>query len=131
MLHDNHQGSAAHPAGLHCHDSAASTSRDDGPPDAIYTCPMHPEVRHVGPGICPNCGMALEPVDATAEQDDTEIRDISRRFWISTALTAPLLVSVMQGMLLGHAFQGWLNPAVSQWIEFVLATPVVVWGAWP
>lgn len=102
-----------------------------GPKDAIYTCPMHPEVRQVGPGDCPKCGMALEPVDATAEQDDTELRDMTRRFWIATVFTAPLLVYVMGNMLFGHPFASWISPAVSQWAELVLATPVVLWCAWP
>ena len=102
-----------------------------GPKDAIYTCPMHPEVRQVGPGDCPKCGMALEPVDATAEQDDTELRDMTRRFWIATVFTAPLLVYVMGNMLFGHPFESWISPAVSQWAELALATPVVLWCAWP
>jgi Cu+-exporting ATPase len=75
--------------------------------------------------------MALEPVDATAEQDDTELRDMTRRFWIATAFTAPLLVYVMGNMLFGHPFESWISPAVSQWAELVLATPVVLWCAWP
>lgn len=103
----------------------------DGPPDAIYTCPMHPEVRQVGPGDCPKCGMALEPVDATAEQDDTELRDMTRRFWIATAFTAPLLIYVMGGMFFAHPFDRWISPSISQWAELVLATPVVLWCAWP
>jgi len=60
----------------------ANASKRDGPKDAIYTCPMHPEVRQVGPGDCPKCGMALEPVDAITEQDDSELRDRTRRFWL-------------------------------------------------
>jgi Cu+-exporting ATPase len=102
-----------------------------GPDGTIYTCPMHPEVRQVGPGDCPKCGMALEPVDATAEQDDSELRDMTRRFWVATALTAPLLVYVMGNMLFGHPLQGWISPAASQWAELALATPVVLWCAWP
>lgn len=105
--------------------------KNEGPKDAIYTCPMHPEVRQVGPGDCPKCGMALEPIDATAEQDDTELRDITRRFWIATVLTAPLLVYVMCNMLLGHPFDRWISPTASRWGELVLATPVVLWCAWP
>ncbi len=116
--------------GSHSAHTAHPTKRD-GPRDAIYTCPMHPEVRQVGPGDCPKCGMALEPVDATAEQDDTELQDMTRRFWIATALTAPLLIYVMGNMLLGHPFHRWISPAVSQWAELVLATPVVLWCAWP
>ncbi|MEZ6242940.1 MAG: heavy metal translocating P-type ATPase [Phycisphaerales bacterium] len=99
--------------------------------DVIYTCPMHPEVRQVGPGDCPMCGMALEPVDATAEHDDTELRAMTRRLWVATALSAPLLAYAMTGMLLDHPLAALLSPAASQWIEFALATPVVLWGAWP
>ncbi len=102
-----------------------------GPRDAVYTCPMHPEVRQVGPGDCPKCGMALEPLDATAEADDGELRDMTRRLWVSAVFTAPLLVYVMGNMLLGHPFHRLIGPAVSQWLELVLATPVVAWCAWP
>lgn len=102
-----------------------------GSSSTIYTCPMHPEVRQVGPGDCPKCGMALEPVDATAEQDDSELHDMTRRFWVATALSAPLLVYVMGNMLFGHPFHRWISPAVSQWAELALATPVVLWCAWP
>ncbi|RNC81000.1 MAG: heavy metal translocating P-type ATPase [Phycisphaera sp.] len=99
--------------------------------DAIYTCPMHPEIRQVGPGDCPKCGMALEPLDVTAEQDDSELRDVTRRFWIATAFTAPLLIYVMSNMLLGHPFESWIIPVASQWGELLLATPVVLGCAWP
>jgi Cu+-exporting ATPase len=75
--------------------------------------------------------MAIEPLDATVEQDDTELRDITRRFWVGTVLTAPLLIYVMGNMLLGHPFHRWISPAVSQWAEMALATPVVLWCAWP
>jgi len=115
----------------HEESSGKSAARRDGPKDAIYTCPMHPEVRRVGPGDCPKCGMALEPVDATAEQDDSELRDMTRRFWIATVFTAPLLVYVMGNMLFGHPFESWIGPAVGQWAELALATPVVLWCAWP
>jgi Cu+-exporting ATPase len=100
-------------------------------PDAIYTCPMHPEIRQVGPGDCPICGMALEPVDPTAEQDDSELRDMQRRFWISAALTAPLLVWAMGRMLFGPFTEGLVSHRVAQWAELALATPVVLWAAWP
>ncbi|MFU8828540.1 MAG: YHS domain-containing protein [Phycisphaerales bacterium] len=65
---------------------------NDGHADAIYTRPMHPEVLQVGPGDCPKCGMAIEPLDARVEQDDTELLDMRRRFWVSTAFTLPLLI---------------------------------------
>jgi P-type Cu+ transporter len=97
-----------------------------------YTCPMHPEIVRSGPGSCPICGMALEPRTVTAvEEENPELRDMTRRFWISVALTVPLLAAAMAGMLpgrhLGHALpNGWLP-----WIELLLATPVVLWAGWP
>ncbi len=128
------QDEGAHHSDHSCCDHEAkadSAARREGPTDAIYTCPMHPEVRQVGPGDCPKCGMALEPIDATAEQDDTELRDMTRRFWVATAFTAPLLVYVMGNMIFGHPFESWIGPAAGQWAELVLATPVVLWCAWP
>ena len=96
-----------------------------------YTCPMHPEIVRLEPGSCPICGMALEPRTVTAEEDNPELRDMTRRFWISLALTAPLLAIAMGSMLRPHAFMAlpwnWRLP----WIEFLLATPVVLWGGWP
>jgi Cu+-exporting ATPase len=83
----------------------------------IYTCPMHPQIRKIGPGTCPICGMALEPLEATAEEDTTELRDMQRRFWVSAVLTAPLILIAM------------LRP--EPWVELILATPVVLWGGWP
>ncbi len=92
-------------------------------PDAEYTCPMHPEVRQRGPGSCPKCGMALEPVDAAAaEGPNPELADMSRRFLIAAVLTVPLLAIAMGGM--------WF-PFHSAWIELVLATPVVLWCGAP
>jgi Cu+-exporting ATPase len=105
--------------------------RSRGSVDTVYTCPMHPEIRQIGPGDCPKCGMALEPADATAEQDDSELRDMTRRFWIATVFTAPLVVYVMSNMLLDHPLEGVISPALSQWLELALATPVVLWCAWP
>jgi P-type Cu+ transporter len=97
-----------------------------------YTCPMHPEIARPGPGACPICGMALEPRTVTAkEEENPELRDMTRRFWISVILTVPLLAIAMADMLPGmpvaHALPvGWLP-----WIELALATPVVLWGGWP
>lgn len=97
-----------------------------------YTCPMHPEIVRPGPGSCPICGMALEPRTVSAqEEENPELRDMTRRFWISLALTAPLFAVAMADMWPGmpaqHLFPaGWLP-----WIELVLATPVVLWGGWP
>ena len=100
-----------------------------------YTCPMHPEIVRPGPGSCPICGMALEPRTVTAvEEDNPELRDMTRRFWISLALTVPLLVIAMADMVRGmpaHAAGGWLSADKLSWIELFLATPVVLWGGWP
>jgi Cu+-exporting ATPase len=102
------------------HDAPPAPSGD---PSAIYTCPMHPEVRQQGPGSCPLCGMALEPVDPGAPEDDGELRDLTRRLWVSVVCTVPVAVLGMSEMGGGH---GW-----SVWLQLVLATPVVAWGAAP
>ncbi len=99
--------------------------------DAIYTCPMHPEIRQVGPGSCPKCGMNLEPVDADAEQDDTELKDMTKRFIISAILTVPLLIISMGNYLPGQPFDRLLGAVGERWAELVLATPVVLYCAWP
>jgi Cu+-exporting ATPase len=112
---------------------APADARDKQPedPDAIYTCPMHPEVRQRGPGDCPKCGMALEP-ESGGEGDDTELKSMTRRFWVSAGLTAPLVVLAMGDMLLpGEPIHDALSPTVRQWIEAALATPVAFWGGWP
>jgi Cu+-exporting ATPase len=97
-----------------------------------YTCPMHPEIIRPGPGTCPKCGMALEPRTVTAVQEESpELRDMSRRFWISLALTAPLLLIAMLDMLPGMPVQHAIGPGGLAWIELLLATPVVVWGGKP
>jgi P-type Cu+ transporter len=97
-----------------------------------YTCPMHPEIVRPGPGSCPICGMALEPRTITAhEEQNPELRDMTRRFWISLALTAPLLAIAMADMLPGMPLQHALPAGWLPWIELILATPVVLWGGWP
>ena len=97
-----------------------------------YTCPMHPEVVRPGPGACPICGMALEPRTITAAREDNpELRDMSRRFWISLALTAPLLVIAMGSMAAGMRAHLYVSPRGLAWLELLLATPVVLWGGWP
>ncbi len=93
-----------------------------------YTCPMHPEVRKMGPGICPKCGMALEPRGITQGEENPEMADMQRRFWISVALTAPLLALMLLELFPGT---GRVSQAAAGWIQFALATPVVVWGGWP
>jgi Cu+-exporting ATPase len=95
---------------------------------AVYTCPMHPEILQVGAGSCPICGMALEPIEVSAEAEaDPEYHSMSRRLWVSAALSIPLLVVAMAGDWLRLPF----SAAARNWIELALATPVVLWGGWP
>jgi len=140
----------------------------DAPPDAVYTCPMHPEVRQHGHGSCPQCGMALEPLTLqpvsvtewvcpmhpeivrpapgacpicgmaleprtalAAEADNPELRDMSRRFWFSVALTAPLVLLAMSDLFLGDLVARLLSMRARTLIELLLATPVCTWAAWP
>jgi len=112
-------------AGSGSRDASASLGRDDSKGKAaLYTCPMHPDVKQMGPGDCPICGMALEP---TAGEDDSEYRDMLSRFWISLALSLPVFALAMAGDLL----DGVISPILRESIEAVLALPVVTWIAWP
>ncbi len=98
--------------------------------DAIYTCPMHPEIEQVGPGDCPICGMALEPRTATVEGGpSTDYLDMRRRFWLSAALALPLLLWVMGDHLFG--FGHMIPRPLAHWLQLALATPVVLWAGWP
>lgn len=98
---------------------------------AEYTCPMHPEIRRPGPGSCPICGMALEPVFVTADTGPShELADMTRRFWVGLALALPVFVLSMGGHLIGLV-PGVISAPVSAWIQLVLATPVVLWAGWP
>jgi Cu+-exporting ATPase len=109
----------------------ASVAAMPGDTEREYTCPMHPEVRQRGPGACPKCGMALEPVEITEDVSNPELDEMSRRFWRSAALAAPLLALMVADVLpgrLGHSLMA--SPGV-RWIELALATPVVLWGGWP
>ncbi len=100
--------------------------------DAIYTCPMHPQIRQVGPGACPICGMALEPLEITADAaPNHELADMSRRFWIGLVLTLPVLVLEMGGHIPALGLHDLVPPQISIWIQFVLSTPVVLWAGWP
>jgi Cu+-exporting ATPase len=91
----------------------------------VYVCPMDPEVRSDKPGACPKCGMALEPEQPTAEADTSELRDMSRRFWISVALSAPLLLLAMGSMLPGHVVASLVPGRTRGFLELALATPVL------
>ena len=100
------------------------------PEGTIYTCPMHPEIRQVGPGSCPICGMALEPVLATTETGpNEELIDMTRRFWIGLVLSLPVVALEMGGHLTGLLH--YVSQSTSNWIQLILATPVVLWAEWP
>ncbi|HEY2529030.1 MAG TPA: heavy metal translocating P-type ATPase [Xanthobacteraceae bacterium] len=110
----------------------AQTSKAAPQKGVIYTCPMHPQIRQTGPGSCPICGMALEPVGATEETGPSpELIDMTRRFWIGAALALPVVVLEMGGHLPGLNLHRYISPQVSVWLQFLLATPVVVWAGWP
>ena len=120
-LRAGHHGLASHRATAH----APSASND-----VEYTCPMHPQIRQMGPGHCPICGMALEPVVATAETGPSpELADFTRRFWIGLVLTVPVLILEMGA----HVFDvhRYIGQQTSNWVQLLLATPVVLWAGWP
>ncbi len=96
-----------------------------------YTCPMHPEIVRQEPGSCPKCGMALEPREVAAEEVNPELIDMTRRFWISVALTVPILAWMVSSFLPGDPLMSAVGMTASPWIQFALATPVVLWGGWP
>jgi len=98
----------------------------------IYTCPMHPQIEQDTPGNCPICGMALEPksVVAQPEEDDHELRDMTRRFWIAAVLSIPVLILAM-GPMIGLPLHDWLGETTSRWFELLLTTPVVLYAGWP
>jgi len=100
------------------------------PEGTIYTCPMHPEIRQVGPGTCPICGMTLEPEVVSADsQPNPELADMTRRFWIGLVLSLPVLALEMGGHMTG--LHQWLGQQQSNWVQLLLATPVVLWAGWP
>ncbi len=112
-------------------DPKAAAPKAPVKPGAVYTCPMHPEVQQIGPGSCPKCGMALEPEDALAAADapNPELADMTRRFWVGLALSVPVVVLEMGGHFANlHAL---VSPQTSNWIQLLLATPVVLWCGWP
>jgi Cu+-exporting ATPase len=104
--------------------------RAEAPAGTIYTCPMHPQIRQVGPGSCPICGMALEPEIASLHAPpNPELADMTRRFWIAAVLSLPPVVLEMGGHLVGG--HGLIDQTLSNWIQLVFATPVVIWAGWP
>ena len=111
----------------------STTPASSSPPaaDLPYTCPMHPEVRQAGPGFCPFCGMALEPVAAGPEEENPELRTMVRRLRVSLAVTLPLFLMGMSEMLPGRPLAGLLASRGRNWIQLLLATPVVLWGGFP
>jgi len=98
----------------------------------VYTCPMHPEIRRAQPGNCPICGMALEPAGLPGDAGpNPELLDMTRRFWIGAALSAPLLILEMGAHFPGLNLHHYVSPRLSIWIQFALGTPVVLWAGWP
>jgi len=138
-----HEGATHYFCSPRCHDKFVTDPElylsgahldavEDVPEGTIYTCPMHPEIRQPGPGSCPICGMALEPETVSlGDGPDPELVDMLRRFWWSAPLTLPLFVYAMSDMAPGLSFDRLIEPAWAQWAQFALATPVVLWGAWP
>src|SRR6185312_2855307 len=112
--------------------AASSQAPQSGKTGVTYVCPMDPEVRESKPGPCPICGMALEPRVAVGvhEEDDPELRSMTRRFWTGVALSIPLLVLSMGAMTKSAPLHS-LSGAWNQWLQLALATPVVLWGGWP
>ena len=139
--HADYRGVAYHFCGASCRTKFVATPlkyleplaqqpTEPMPAGTEFTCPMHPEIRQVGPGSCPICGMALEPLVVTAESGPNhELTDMTRRFWIGLVLTLPVFLLEMGGHLTGlHML---LGKQLSNWIQLALATPVVLWAGWP
>ena len=119
---------AAHHHG-HGHGGAPAPAASGATSGIIYTCPMHPEIKQVGPGNCPICGMALEPLDPAAAHDQSEYRDMLRRFVVSLVLAVPVFVLAMLGD--SGQIEAVVPPLIRDWIEAILSVPVVLWAAWP
>jgi Cu+-exporting ATPase len=122
----------------HCREkflSAPATAKHEDKPHgkAIYTCPMHPEIEQDHPGPCPKCGMPLELKTVAPEvaADNSELRDMSRRFWIGAALALPVFVVAMAHLVPVWSHAEWVNGHASRWGQFILSTPVVLWAGWP
>ena len=135
---DGHKKAAADSDCCHHHEHAAPEKPDDAydnvPEDysgTVWTCPMHPQVREISNTGCPICGMALEPETVTAEQDTSELDDMTRRFWVGLVLSTPLLILTMGEMIPGSPLKHWMNASWGPWLQFALATPVVLWAGLP
>ncbi len=114
------------------HEPAKPDTQVPAPSSGVYTCPMHPEIVREGPGTCPICGMALEPrMISLTEEENPELLDMTRRFWISLFLSLPVFLISMSDLLPGHPLEGIISMPAQGWIQLVLATPVVLWGGWP
>src|SRR5450432_1542494 len=121
-----------------CPKCGMALEREGVPPAAgkgDWTCPMHPQIVRDGPGSCPICGMALEPRNITSseasDESNHELASMTRRFWVGVALTAPLLVLMVSDVLPSRPLQHWIAPRVLAWLQFAVASPVVLWGGWP
>ncbi len=127
-----HHHTPAHSEGPH-HEHPKSKSKPGLTAGATeYTCPMHPEIVQRGPGSCPICGMALEPKTVSLEhEEDPELRDMTKRFWVSLALSTPVFVIAMSEMIPGDPLGDLISHAVMPWLQLALAAPVVLWGGWP
>lgn len=139
----NHDGTTYHFCSEKCHDRfkvepskylGSDDEAEPAPPikpGTKYTCPMHPEIVQDGPGSCPKCGMALEPMTPSADdEDDGELNDMTRRFFVGAVLTLPVLVLAM-GPLVGLPVSEWIGHTVARWLELLFATPVILWAGWP
>ncbi len=138
-LHSDHAGHTYYFCSRHCLDKfnanpaayLAPPATSSHPSAAAYTCPMHPEVVSDRPGSCPKCGMALEPRDASAQEDDSELRDMTRRFKASVLLALPVFFMAMTADLAPRLLPDFVSMRMLLWLEFALATPVVLWAGWP
>ncbi|MDD4617279.1 MAG: copper-translocating P-type ATPase [Alphaproteobacteria bacterium] len=131
MEPQNHNTTQGEHACCHSKAAPAANPQTPAPTDTIYTCPMHPQVRQIGSGNCPICGMALEPVSAVlSDKPDPELVDMTRRFWVAAILSVPLLIKVM-----GEHFFPWLHEPfggdAGRYMQLAIATPAVLWAGWP
>ena len=136
-----YKGDEYHFCNPKCHDKFAADphfylsgnkarKKEAAPKNTLYTCPMDPEIVQEGPGTCPICGMALEPMDGVADGPNHELIDFTRRLWVSVGAAIPLLIMTM-GPMLGLPIRDWFGEKASLYLEFALATPVILWAAWP